>query len=83
MIYLALIGLTLIVSRGTIFLPIQKRWPAFKCAQCTGMWTGAAAGVSGIVTTGHGRILDAVIVGCATSFMSLAANAVLIRLLDD
>jgi hypothetical protein len=83
MIYLALIGLTLIVSRGTIFLWLQKRWPAFKCAQCTGTWIGAAAGASGIVPAGHGPVLDAVIVGCATSFLSLAANAVLIRLLED
>ena len=84
MIYIALIGLTLIVVRGTIFKPLQKLWPAlFQCGQCTGMWVGAAAGASGVVSIGHGRVLDAVLVGGATSFLSLLADAVLLKLLGD
>jgi len=55
----------------------------FRCAQCTGAWVGAAAGATGIVTTGHGRILDAVVVGAATSFLSTLADAVLLKLLGD
>ncbi len=83
MIYVALIGLTLILVRGTIFAPLRKLWPALLgCSQCTGMWVGLAAGASGIVATGHGRVLDAIIVGSATSFLSLAANLVLLKL-DD
>lgn len=84
MLYLALIGFTLILVRGTIFRPLQARWPAlFGCSQCTGTWVGIAAGASGLVTVGHGRVLDAVIVGSATSFLAMAADAVLLRLLGD
>lgn len=84
MLYLALIGLTLIIARGTIFAPLQRLWPAlFQCAQCTGMWVGMAAGASGVVSTGHGRLLDAIIVGGAASFLSLLADAVLLKLLGD
>ena len=84
MLYLALIGFTLILVRGTIFQPLQTRWPAlFGCSQCTGTWVGIAAGAGGLVTVGHGRVLDAVIVGSATSFLAMAADAVLLRLLGD
>jgi len=81
---IALVGLTLILVRGTIFRPIQKLWPAlFQCAQCSGTWVGAAAGAGGLVQTGHGRILSALVVGAATSFLSLLADAVMLRLLGD
>jgi hypothetical protein len=84
MIYVALIGLTLIVVRGTLFRPLQRLWPAlFQCAQCTGTWIGMAAGASGVVSTGHGRVLDTAIVGAATSFLSLLADAMLLRLLGE
>lgn len=80
----ALVGATLIVVRGTIFAKIRLIWPdLFGCAQCFGTWVGIAAGASGVVSTGHGRVLDAIIVGCATSILSLLTQAVLIRLLDD
>jgi hypothetical protein len=80
----ALIGATLIVVRGTLFHPIQRRWPAlFECSQCTGMWIGMAAGASGVVAAGHGRAVDALVVGAATSFLSLGADAVLMKLLGD
>lgn len=82
LLVLALIGTTLIVVRGTLFRPLQKLWPAlFACAQCSGFWVGAAAGASGIVATEYGRLLDVVIVGAATSFLSLLADAVLLKLL--
>lgn len=80
----ACVGMTLIVVRGTIFKPLQVRFPALLgCSQCTGFWVGAVAGVSGVVTTDHGRVIDAVVVGCATSFLAMAADAVLLRLLGD
>lgn len=82
--FLALIGTTLLVVRGTVFRPIRAVWPAlFGCSQCFGTWVGAAAGASGLVSAGHGRILDAVIVGAATSFLALAADAMLLRLLGE
>lgn len=80
----ALIGVTLIVVRGAIFRPLQKHWPMFfRCSQCVGMWVGVVAGASGIISVGYGRILDAIIVGAATSFLSLFADAILLRLLGD
>jgi len=83
-IYVALVGTTLILVRGTVFRPLQRLWPAlFWCAQCSGMWVGMAAGASGLVRVGHGRVLDALVVGAATSFLSLLADAVLLRLLGD
>jgi len=80
----ALIGATLLVVRSTVFRPIRRLWPALlECSQCTGTWVGVAAGATGVVSTGHGRLLDAVIVGAATSFLSLLADAVLLNLLGD
>lgn len=80
----ALIGTTLLVVRSTVFGPIRKLWPALlECSQCSGFWIGIAAGASGVVPVGHGRILDALIVGAATSFLSLLADAVLLYLLGD
>jgi hypothetical protein len=80
----ALVGATLLVARGTVFGPIRRLWPAlFLCSQCVGTWVGVAAGTSGLVTIGHGRVLDAVIVGAATSFLSLLADAVLLTLLGN
>jgi len=83
-IFVALVGLTLILVRGTIFRPLQRRWPAlFECSQCTGMWVGAAAGASGFATMGSGRAVDAVLVGAATSVLAMATDAVLLKLLGD
>jgi hypothetical protein len=80
----ALVGMTLIIVRGTIFKPVQRLWPAlFQCSQCVGTWTGVAAGAGGLVTIGHGRVLDAFVVGAATSFLSMLADAVLLTLLGD
>lgn len=80
----SLVGITLIIVRGTIFAPLQRFWPAlFRCPQCTGMWVGAAAGASQIVALGHGRVLDAILVGAATSFLAMLADALLIGLLGD
>lgn len=80
----ALVGATLIVVRGTIFRRIRLLYPPlFRCSQCMGVWVGGAAGAAGIVTTGHSRILDAVIVGAATSFLSLLADAAFINLLGE
>jgi hypothetical protein len=78
----ALVGTTLIIVRGSILEPVRKIWPPlFGCAQCAGTWVGITAGASGIVSAGHGRLIDAVIVGAATSFLSLLADAVLLHLL--
>ena len=89
MIYVALVGLTLIIVRGTIFRPLQRVWPAlFQCSQCAGLWVGSVAGATGVVSMQFGfgvlgRSVDAVLVGGATSLLSLAADAVLLKLLGD
>jgi hypothetical protein len=81
---IALVGATLIVVRGAIFGPLQRLYPPlFRCCQCAGFWVGVAAGATGLASAGHGRTLDALVVGCATSFLSLAADAVLLKLLGD
>jgi len=81
---IALVGATLIVVRSAIFRPLQKLWPAlFQCSMCAGMWVGVAAGASGLVQSGHGRVLDAIVVGAAASFSSVLADAVLLNLLGD
>jgi hypothetical protein len=80
----ALVGATLIVVRGTICQPIRRIWPALlACAQCAGVWVGAAAGASGLVSVGRGRVLDAIVVGSATSLLAMAADAVLLKLLGE
>ena len=84
MIFVALVGVTLIIVRGTIFRWLQNFLPRlFRCSQCTGFWVGAAASATGIASTGHGRIVDAMLVGAATSFLAMFADAILISLLGD
>jgi hypothetical protein len=84
MIFVALVGLTILLVRGTIFRPLQRLYPPlFGCSQCVGFWVGAAAGAGGGASMGGGRILDAVLCGAATSFLAMAADAVLLKLLGD
>lgn len=81
MIYVALVGLTLIITRGTIFEKMRSFYPNFLgCCQCVGTWVGGAAGASGIVPAGHGPVLDAIIVGCATSVLSFVTTMVILKL---
>jgi hypothetical protein len=80
----AAVGTTLIVVDSTLFRPIRKLWPALLgCAQCFGFWVGAAAGVSGLLDVGHGRIVNTFIAGTGTSFLALLAYAVLVNLLGE
>jgi hypothetical protein len=80
----ALVGATLIVVRATLLRPLQRLWPAlFGCSQCVGTWVGIVAGAAGVVPTGRGRLLDAIVVGAATSFLSMLADAILLWLLGD
>lgn len=80
----ALVGVTIIVTSGAAFMWLQRLYPPlFRCPQCVGFWVGVAAGATGIVSTGHGRILDAMIVGAATSVWSLLTEGVLTSLLGE
>jgi len=84
MIFVALVGVTLILVRGTIFRPVQRRWPALlQCAQCVGAWVGIAAGAFGLVSMNRGRVLDAVLVGGAVSVLALSTDAALLKLLGE
>lgn len=86
MIYVALVGLTLIITHGTIFGWLQRLWPEFfRCCQCVGFWVGAHAGGIGFVELGIGRgwFVNAFFVGCITSIYALLTHGVLIRLLGD
>lgn len=83
LLLLASIGATLIVVRGRIFAPVRRLWPAlFECAQCAGMWVGVAAG-AWLAPMGRGHALDGIVLGTATSFAALLADAVLLNLLGD
>jgi hypothetical protein len=80
----ALVGATLIVVRGAIFGPLQRLYPPlFRCCQCAGFWVGALAGGAAIVPVGHGRVIDAVVVGAATSFLALLVDAWFLQLLGN
>ena len=85
MIYVALIGVTLIIVRGTIFRGLQEgRLSAlFGCSQCTGFWVGVAAGATQLASLSHSPWVDAILIGATTSFLSMAADAVLLKLLGD
>jgi hypothetical protein len=80
----ALVGATLIVVRGTIFRRVRLLYPPLlRCSQCAGFWVGAAAGLAGLASVGGGRLVDAFVVGCATSFLAHAADAAFILMLGD
>ena len=80
----ALVGATLIIVRGTILRRVRAVWPALlECCQCTGTWVGVMAGMTGIVSVGRGHVIDAIVVGAATSFLALLADALLLKLLGD
>lgn len=78
MIWVALVGLTLILVRGTIFERVRQLWPALlTCSRCVGFWVGTLAGAARIVSLGHGQAIDAILVGCAVSVLSISADIVL------
>lgn len=84
LVLIGLIGATLIVVRGVIFRPLRRLAPAFLgCSQCFGFWVGAAAGAIELIPTGHGRVLDALVIGSATSYLAMFADAVFINLLGE
>jgi hypothetical protein len=47
------------------------------------MWVGMAAGAMGTPQEEGGRVASAIIVGAATSLLSLLTDAVLLRLLGE
>lgn len=80
----ALVGATLIVVRGTIFRRLRLIYPPLlRCSQCTGFWVGAAAGLRQVVSLGQGRLLDAFLVGCATSILAFIVDGVMINLVGE
>jgi len=83
-IWIALVGLTLIIVRGTIFEGVRHLWPALlECSQCTGFWVGAWAGGFQLTTFGHSRGVDMFLTGCAVSVLSIMTDAVFLKLLGD
>lgn len=83
-LFLALVGTTIIVTRSTLFRPLQTFYPMFfACSMCVGFWVGVFAVLSGIVTPESPGLRGLFVVGTATSFLSLLSDAVLIKLLGD
>lgn len=91
-VILALVGATIIITRGTIFSRVQKFWPHFfTCSLCVGFWIGAVSMLalrhgSG-ASAGHSltwwAIADFFLDGATVALLSLASDAVLLKLLGD
>lgn len=84
LVLISLIGVTMIIADSTITRPLRRFWPEFfGCCQCVGFWVGAIAGAGGIVVMTHIRPLDVILVGAATSFLSLLSHGVILQLLGE
>ena len=84
LVVIALVGLTLLVTGSAILAPVRRLWPKpLSCAQCVGTWVGAAAGATGVLPFGYGRLPDAILAGAALSYIALFAHAVLIYFLGE
>jgi len=82
--FMALVGATILVTQARIVAPLRRLAPKFfGCAQCVGTWIGFAGGGSGLLPLGHGRVIDAILVGFATSVLSLLVAGVLLILLGE
>ena len=80
----ALAGVTLIVTRGTIFEPLQRRFPALmKCPMCFGFWVGLGDGILSSEAIAWSLVWPIVLSGATVSLASLLADALLIKLLGD
>ena len=81
---LALVGLALVVVRGSILARLRALWPAlFGCAMCWGFWTGAIGGAL-FSFSEHGRepspimiLIDAVTAAGVVSLGATVADFVL------
>ena len=83
---LGLVGTTIIVVRGAIFNWLRKGRIAyyFSCSMCLGF----AVGAIGAAVMAHGAhdynsVVDFFLDGASVSLLSLAADAVLLKLLGD
>jgi len=84
LVFVALVGATLILVRGRLLAPVRALWPSLLgCAQCAGFWVGAVAGAVGLTELGPGRFMGALLGGCAVSVLGLLTDAVLLKLLGD
>jgi hypothetical protein len=89
LVFAALVGATLIVVRSTLFKRVRRVWPALLgCSQCVGFWTGALATFVPELDLPHGRapfamVVDALVVGCATSLSALATDCLLCKLAGE
>jgi len=93
-VILALVGATIIITRGTIFRSLQQSrlGSFFTCSLCVGFWVGAVS----MFALRHGQgsaaghpfvwlwtVADFFLDGATVALLSLAADAVLLRLLGD
>ena len=78
----ALVGVTIILVRGTIFAPLQRRFELFHCALCAGFWVGALGGLM----TSRGEWFDVVkffLDGGTVAVAALTIDAIHAKLLGD
>lgn len=92
-VILALVGATIIITRGTIFKGLQRSRLGgfFTCSLCVGFWIGAVS----LFVLRHGAgsyaghsltwwaVADFFLDGASVALLSLAADAVLLKLLGD
>lgn len=92
-VLLALVGMTIILTRGTIFRGFQqgRAGAFFSCAICVGFHVGAWGMLvlrhGGGASAGHSltwwAVADFFLDGSSVALLSLAAEAVLLKLLGD
>lgn len=80
----ALVGVTLIATRGTIFAPLQKRFAGLMhCPMCFGFWVGLGDGICSTESIGWIQAWSIVLSGATVSLASLFVDATLQRLLGE
>jgi len=89
--YLAFVGATLILVRGSILERLRSGWAplakVLRCAQCCGFWVGIAG--TPILSTRTGlelygvRVVDGLISGLSVSLLALVTDATLVHLLGE
>lgn len=82
----ALVGATIIITRGTIFRGFQQGRARvfFACSLCVGFWVGSVTMlVLRLPSTPWKGFVDFMLDGSSVALLSLAADAVLIRLLGE
>lgn len=72
--YLALVGATLVVVRGSIFKALRARVKFLACAQCSGWWIGALGAQVYPAADLATRVRETLIMAFATSVLAMTVD---------